>query len=317
MASNPIKPPKVLELIPLILTGIDAMIMDAYDPSIPINPGRYNSQRHFQDRINLEDARSVGIANTWESFEENRRQLVALAHLPREAFLYSIRFQKLKKELGRGKGLPKWYVKGHPPESITSKLSISLLECINGKRKFPSLSKRDLASYHHVAGVAHLGSPDWIGPSIKAFAVSILFQCWQVYEVLTVDLATDAISNNPSKFPNSKLPIEIFRGPAGKKNGIRDTYTRLFGASATGIAKALADEHLDYTFAIRNLFAHKAGKTDKKYRDLVKPLSLAKIIRPEEGDEFPLTGELVGALGNNCFSMGYYLLREVYLWLKR
>jgi len=301
-----------------MLTGIDQMVMTFYDASVPHNPASYNPHQHFQNRITSDDARSVGIADACKGFEENRRQLVSLAHLPAEAFLYSIRFQKLKKAINQGKRTPKnFYVKGQPAQALFSKLSAGLRDCMDGTAKFPSLSQQDLAPYHHVAGMARLGNPEWVGPSIKAFAISIVSQCWQTYEVLTVDLATDAISNNRSKFSNVKLPVEIFRGPGGRDKGIRDTYRRIFGPSASGIMTALADQHLDYAFAIKNLLSHKAGKTDQKYLDAANKLTLDKIIRPKLGHEFPLTGELVNSLGNHCFAMGYYLLREVYLWLKQ
>jgi hypothetical protein len=72
---------------------------------------------------------------------------------------------------------------------------------------------------------------------------------------------------------------------------------------------------LDYVFAIRNLFAHKAGKTDQRYLDKVKKLTLSKIKRPNIDEDFPLTGGMVNELGDHCFVVGYSLLREVYMWL--
>ncbi len=316
--SGPVPKPESPELLPLMLTGVDAMIMNAYDPSIPINPGQYDPKEHFRDRISMDDARSVGIVDACEDFEKNRRQLISLAHLPSEAYVYALRLHKLREEFKKGTISPEGvFFADHPDQSPFSAFSKYVREWGEGKHEVDQLSQDELVTYHQLSELARLGNPDLIGPCIKAFAISILSQCWQAYEVLCVDLATQAISSNPSKLSAALLPIEIFRGPGGENKGIRVTYAKVFGGSAGGIVSALADQHLDYTFAIRNLFAHKAGKVDDKYRGKVKELNLARIIRPNEGEEFPLTGGLVQELGNNCFSRGYHLIREVYLWLKR
>ena len=84
-------------------------------------------------------------------------------------------------------------------------------------------------------------------------------------KVLATDLVNEAVENNPSKFPGITLPIELFAIDR-KDKGIRPSYERVFGTSAKGVIASLADQHLDYIFAIRNLFAHKAGRnTDQRY----------------------------------------------------
>jgi hypothetical protein len=305
---------EALGLVALMRTGVDPMT--SYDYSIPIDPISYDPHRPFRNRISMDDARSVGISDAYESFEGNRFQLICLAHLPAEAFLYALRFQKLRQEVQQG-NVPGPEVAHFPkdhPHSLFSSLSQAMRDCMDGKREFPSLSEEELAPYYHVAGVARLGNPQYIGPSIKAFAVSILTQSWQAYEVLAEDLLNDAISNNPSKFPSIVPPIEIFGLDRGDKS-IRASYERTFGDSEIHIKGVLADQHLDYVFAIRNLFAHKAGKTDQRYLDKVKKLTLSKIKRPNIDEDFPLTGGMVNELGDHCFVVGYSLLREVYMWL--
>ena len=72
--------------------------MTAFDSSIPINPASYDAHSHVKNRISFDVARSVGIAVACERCEAHRQQLVALAHLPAEEFLYALRFQKLREE---------------------------------------------------------------------------------------------------------------------------------------------------------------------------------------------------------------------------
>jgi hypothetical protein len=311
---KPPQSPDPFDFSSLMRTGLDPR--ESYDKST-FDPFRYDSGRHFKNRISREDAASAGIADAYDGFEANRGRLICLAHLPTEAFLYAMRFKKLREQVNQG-NLPKEgpYFVDHPANSLFSPLSKALRDCIDGKREFPVLSEEDLASYHHVSGMAKLGNPEFIGPSIDAFAASVLSHCWQAFEVLAEDLLNDAVSHNQSLFTNVDLPIEIF-GLNKKDSAIRVKYPSIFGESAKGILTALGDQHLDYIFAIRNLFAHKSGKTDQIFLKRMQNLILDKIIRPNVGERFPLTGGMVNELGNHCFSRGYYLIREVYLWLNQ
>jgi len=289
--------------------GRDPMM--AYDESTPFDPATYSPHAPFRNRVTIEDARLVGIHEACKSFEDSRTQLVALAHLPAEAFIYAIRFHKFREMVRRGEIAPTGtYFADHPEQSLFSPLTKSLRDCMEDPGKFPAISQDEIASYYHVAGMACFGNPEWIGPSLRAFAVSVFFQCWQSFEVLTENLINEAVSNNLGKFKH-KPPIEI-RGGLKGDNGIRATYEKVFGPTATGIRHLLDDQHLDYALQIRNLFAHKSGKTDQTYRDRVKDLTLSKIIRPEKGEDFPLTGQLAHLLGDHCFAVGYQLIREVY-----
>jgi hypothetical protein len=217
----------------LMGTGLNPM--ESYDKST-FDPFRYDSGRHFKAKIDREDAVSAGIDGAYDGFEANRARLISLAHLPAEVFHYALRFRKLREEVKEGK-LPKEgpYIEDAPPNALFSPLSKALRDCMDGKREFPPLSEEDLASYHHVSGVAKLGSPEIIGPSIDAFAASVLFQCWQAFEVLAEDLLNGAAAHNPSKFPaDIKLPVDIY-GLDKRDNSIRVLYRKTFGESAREI----------------------------------------------------------------------------------
>ena len=280
-------------------------------------PEQYAKRARKPDSINRDQALEVGIEAAVDNFDANRRRLICLAHLPAEVFHYALRFQKLAQEIKAGK-LPEEgpYFTDDPPHSLFSPLTKALRDCVEKKREFPALSQEDYACYLQVAGVAALGNPEMIGPSIEAFAVSVLSQAWQTFEVLTEDLLNAAVSNNRDRFPREFAPpVEILGGLVGKKVGIRDQYRQAFGDSAERITAILQDEHLDYMSAIRNLFLHNSGKTDEDYLRRVEPLTLDKVIRPQLGKQFPLTGQLTSRFGDHCLGLGMSLLYEVYHWI--
>jgi hypothetical protein len=302
----------------LMRTGLDPM--SASDESIPMDPtsAQFNFSLRKPDHIERDQAALVGLATVLDNLAANRDRLVALSHLPTEMFLYALRFQKLRKEVEAGNVLEGGtYFPDHPPESLFSSLNKSLRDCIEKKREFPALSREELASYLHVAGAAALGNPDWIGPSIEAFSASVLFQSWQIFEFFAEDVLNAAVRENRTLFPKTvKLPIEFHGGLNGKKTGIRIKFRQAFVDRSDRLSTILKNEHLDYVAALRNLFAHNSGKTDADYLKRVKRLSLRKIIRPNIGDKFPLTGAMVQSLGDHCLASAYQLLYEVCIWLR-
>ena len=208
-------------------------------------PEQYLQRAAKPNKIDRDQALRVGIESAFDNFEANRERLVSLAHLPSEAFTYAIRFRKLAEEVKAGK-LPKEgeYSADDPPYSIFSALSRALRDCVEGKRQFPALSEDEYACYFQVSGMAKLGSPQWIGPSIEAFSVSVLSQSWHTFEFLTEDLLRAAISNNRDKFPVD-FSAKIRGGLNDKKRGIRTQYQKAFVGKNEKIMGILLDEHLE------------------------------------------------------------------------
>jgi len=132
----------LFDLVAIMCTGVDPM--ESFDKSIPLDPATYRPHEHFKNRISLDDARSVGIGDACENFEKNRHQLICLAHLPTEAFLYALRFQKLREEVKNGRVLQDggFCIPDDPPASLWSALSKSLRDCVEGKREFPWLCRK-------------------------------------------------------------------------------------------------------------------------------------------------------------------------------
>jgi hypothetical protein len=280
-------------------------------------PEQYTQRAATPNTIDREQAIQVGIERAFDNFEANQKRLVSLAHLPAEAFFYAVKFRKLAEEVNAGK-LPREgeYLADDPPHSMFLSLSRALRDCIEGKRQFPVLSEDEYACYFQVSGMAALGNPQWIGPSIEAFSVSVLSQSWHTFEVLTEDLLGSAVSNNRDKFPEDfRTPVRIRGGLNGKEDGIRVQYKEAFVGSNEEIIGILSDEHLDYTYAIRNLFLHQSGRTSEAYRNAALALKLPKLIIPELDAPFPLTGQLTRSLGDHCLCCGMSLLYEVYIWI--
>jgi hypothetical protein len=140
---------------------------------------------------------------------------------------------------------------------------------------------------------------------VEALLVGLLLHTWTAYEAFVTDIWVAAINSNPRKFVNQianaksaenaemqqekSIPISYLsrfgfdlRNKMGavlkrkfdfdRLRGIAHAYESTFGKDAKGLfdTSQLNSANMAALEAIRNLFAHRSGKSDLQFRDLIK-----------------------------------------------
>ena len=93
----------------------------------------------------------------------------------------------------------------------------------------------------------------------------------------------------------------------------RFAYSRAFSRNYSDIDAALSDTSLDMLYALRNVFAHKAGVSDREYDERKKKYS--SLPQVEKGQQIVLDGKTVTERINSVIVCGINLTTAVDNWL--
>lgn len=96
-------------------------------------------------------------------------------------------------------------------------------------------------------------------------------------------------------------------------SGIREAYHRAFDKHADDVDSVLDDAGLQYTAAVRNVLAHKAGRVDGEFKEQTAGISGVPAVA--DGEVFPLTGQIVAELCDATMSCSGSLIRSVHEWI--
>jgi hypothetical protein len=188
----------------------------------------------------------------------------------------------------------------------------------------------------HVAGLAAMEWPR-TNDAIQAFYRALITQAWTVFESHSEDLWEAAVNAHPKTLADlggkgSAFPSDLLKYDFAVKDKmgtilkdrqklisfrslekIQGAYALAFSEKGSAIASILEAPTLRYAAAVRSLVVHKRGIVDGEFRKQTS--GIVDVPMVEEGNPFPISGQLCAQLSDACPHAATCLLLAVHAWI--